>query len=217
MKSLPAAWARLDRSLSYRLELLGLFALCRVRGVHWAVRYLRNPNPRTSPYVLRHYGADIGPGTTFKRALCLDNVFEDRDSAGNLSHLHLGRNCYVGDGVYLDLADRIVIQDNVVISGHASLITHADCGRSPALSERFPRRTGAVEVGHDVWVGFGATILAGVSLGPYSVIAAGAVVTKSLPGNAVYAGVPARLVRPLDISAAPASPNNLPPSGQAGR
>lgn len=54
-----------------------------------------------------------------------------------------------------------------------------------------PRTT----LGHDVWVGHGALITAGVHVGHGAVIAAGAVVTRDVPPYAIVAGVPARLIR----------------------
>ena len=56
-----------------------------------------------------------------------------------------------------------------------------------------------IRIERDTWIGAGATILASVHLGPHTVVAAGAVVTKSFPdGNQVLAGNPARVVKKLD-------------------
>jgi acetyltransferase-like isoleucine patch superfamily enzyme len=44
-----------------------------------------------------------------------------------------------------------------------------------------------------VWIGAGVTVLDGVRIGPHSIIGAGSVVTRSVPGNAVAMGVPARV------------------------
>jgi maltose O-acetyltransferase len=49
-----------------------------------------------------------------------------------------------------------------------------------------------VTIGNNVWIGSGAVILPGVSIGDNAIIGAGAVVTKSVPGSAIYVGVPAR-------------------------
>jgi maltose O-acetyltransferase len=54
-----------------------------------------------------------------------------------------------------------------------------------------------VEIGDDVWVGTGALILKGVTVGPRSVVAARAVVTADVPADVVVAGNPARVVRHL--------------------
>jgi acetyltransferase-like isoleucine patch superfamily enzyme len=55
-----------------------------------------------------------------------------------------------------------------------------------------------VRVGHNVWVGYGAAFLRGVTVGDNSVVGTYAVVTKDVPPNAVVGGVPARLIRLRD-------------------
>ena len=57
------------------------------------------------------------------------------------------------------------------------------------------RRSHRVEIGHDVWIGHGAIVLAGRKIGDGAVIAAGAVVTKDVPPYAIVAGNPARPVK----------------------
>jgi acetyltransferase-like isoleucine patch superfamily enzyme len=71
---------------------------------------------------------------------------------------------------------------------------------APFLKDRPPRpklRTAPVIISDNVWVGMNAIILKGVSIGENSVVAAGAVVTKSVPANVVVAGNPAVAVREL--------------------
>jgi phosphonate metabolism protein (transferase hexapeptide repeat family) len=58
------------------------------------------------------------------------------------------------------------------------------------------RRLHHVTIGHDVWIGHGAVVLAGRRIGTGAVVAANAVVTKDVPAYAIVAGNPARLVRP---------------------
>ena len=54
-----------------------------------------------------------------------------------------------------------------------------------------------MHIGDNVWVGAGAVILPGVTIGEGSVIGAGAVVTQDIPANVVAAGVPCRVLRPI--------------------
>src|SRR5204862_4018404 len=58
-------------------------------------------------------------------------------------------------------------------------------------------KTAPVKIGDNVWIGMNAVILKGVTIGENSVVAAGAVVTKSVPPNAVVAGNPAVVVRQI--------------------
>jgi acetyltransferase-like isoleucine patch superfamily enzyme len=52
-------------------------------------------------------------------------------------------------------------------------------------------------VGRNVWIGAGATVLQGVTIGDDAVVAAGAVVTRDVPPAVLVAGVPARVVKPV--------------------
>ena len=55
-----------------------------------------------------------------------------------------------------------------------------------------------VRVGHNVWIGYGACVLRGVTIGDNSVVGTNSVVTKPVPQNAVIAGAPARVIRMRD-------------------
>jgi len=52
-----------------------------------------------------------------------------------------------------------------------------------------------VDVGHNVWIGYGGCVLRGVSIGDNSIVGTNSVVTHDVPANAVVGGVPARLIR----------------------
>ncbi|MBA2669187.1 MAG: acyltransferase [Gemmatimonadetes bacterium] len=190
---------KIASALAGLAEFLLVYACGRVCGLGPVVRYLRNPHPLATPRLLRAFGAEIGEASTFKRSLYIDNAYEDRNSARDFRHLHVGRDCYIGDGVYLDLANQVVIGDQVVISGRVSVLTHADCNRSPYLAEQFPRRCEPVVVGAGAWIGFGAIVTAGVRIGERTVIAAGALMRDNAEPRAVYGGVPARKLRELAL------------------
>ena len=91
-------------------------------------------------------------------------------------HISIGRECIIADRVMLIDFDHGVIEVDRSI-------------REQGIYKR------DVQVGHNVWIGYGACILRGVSVGHNSVIGTSAVVTKDLPENAVAAGVPARVIR----------------------
>ena len=57
--------------------------------------------------------------------------------------------------------------------------------------------TAAVRIERNAWIGAGATICPGVTVGENSVVGAGSVVTKDVPANVVVAGVPAKVVKQL--------------------
>lgn len=174
-----------------RLRFILLNISFKLTGINAPLRFLRNPDPWISVRVLRMCGAKIGTGSTVKRSLFIDNAYEDAGSKGDLSNLVIGSNVYIGDMVYLDLANRIEIRDNAILAGQVSVVTHADCNRSEYLNARFPRVSAPVTIGAGCWIGFGATILAGVTIGENSVIGANSLVTGDVEPNSVYYGTPA--------------------------
>lgn len=108
--------------------------------------------------------------------------------------IELGRNVFINHGCsFLDLGG-ITIEDDVMIGPRVN-ITSENHPVEPA--KRKTLVPDAVVIKRSAWIGAGATILPGVTVGENSVVAAGAVVTKDVPANAVVAGVPAKLIKEL--------------------
>jgi maltose O-acetyltransferase len=114
--------------------------------------------------------------------------------------LELGRGVYVGRGVYLDAGHPwlISIGDRCVITAHAIVLTHDG---APQLPTGFTR-IAPVTLGKRVFVGTGAVILPGSSIGDNSIIGALAVVRGVVPAGSVVAGNPARVVSDVESFAA---------------
>jgi acetyltransferase-like isoleucine patch superfamily enzyme len=174
----------LGRLRQERAKLYGM-----ARSAAWVTRRLRNPRDREAVALLKGAGARVGERTTIKGRLYVDNVWQDENSHG-FSHLQIGENCYIGDGVYIDLAAPVTIGDNVVISAGVSIVSHQDCNRSP-LAQRFPRRCEPVVIEDGAWLGVNATVLVGVTIGRESVLAAHALAMSDTKPGSVNAGVPA--------------------------
>ena len=115
-----------------------------------------------------------------------------------------GRNIYLGERVYfnfncvvLDVCE-VKIGDFTFFGPAVQIYT----GTHPMDAEL--RRTQEfgkpVSIGSDVWVGGGAIILPGVTVGSKTVIGAGSVVTKDIPDGVVAAGNPCRIIREIDES-----------------
>ncbi len=169
----------------------------KIFGINHVILYLRNPDPLISIKLLRAFGASIGKKTTIKRTLYLDNVYEDKDSKGSFSNLVVGDNCYIGDGVYFDLANSIMIGNDVVISGQVSFITHSDCNRSKYLANVYPRICKPINIENDVWIAFRVTLLCGISIESQSVVGAMSLVNETVKRNSFYAGIPAKKVKDI--------------------
>jgi acetyltransferase-like isoleucine patch superfamily enzyme len=73
-----------------------------------------------------------------------------------------------------------------------------------------------VEVGSNVWIGYGACILRGVRVGDNAIVGTNAVVTRDVPANAVVGGVPARIIRMRERPRTLHWPNPVEPEPPAG-
>jgi len=112
-------------------------------------------------------------------------------------NLTVGQRCWINRNCYLDLNDRIVLEDDVQLGPGTSIITTTHTIGPP--HDRAGRMvTAPVLIGSGCWLGANVTVLPGVSVGPGSVIAAGAVVTRDVPPNVLVAGVPATVIRKLE-------------------
>ena len=108
-------------------------------------------------------------------------------------NLRIGRNVFINQGCRLDDIGGIDIADDVMLGPGVRLITSGH-PLDPALRRR-QVTTAPIVVGRNVWIGAGATVLQGVTIGDDAVVAAGAVVTSDVPAAALVAGVPARVVK----------------------
>ena len=108
--------------------------------------------------------------------------------------LVFGDEVEVGEFSVLRAHGGLTIGSRVVIAAHAVLTTRGH----PLEPPRWKRVVDApIVVEDDVWIGAGAIVLPGVTVGRGSVVAAGAVVTASVDPNTVVAGVPARAIKSL--------------------
>ena len=120
----------------------------------------------------------------------------------------IGERCYVGAS-HLVCYQRIALGDDVIISWGVTIVDHDSHAvqweqRSHDVRDWMQGkkdwtavRVDPVRIGDRVWIGFGASILRGVSIGQGAVVGARAVVTKDVPPNCVVAGNPAREVRAM--------------------
>ena len=99
-------------------------------------------------------------------------------------------------GTVVAAAESIVIGDRV-LCGVNSTITDTDWHGVYPADRRAVGRSASVSIQDDVWIGMGAVVLKGVTIGHGSVVAAGSVVTRSLPPLVIAGGNPARVVREL--------------------
>lgn len=137
--------------------------------------------------LLHQLFGSLGDGTVIRPLFACDYGY----------NIRLGRNAFINfNCVFLDCAS-IEIGDNLQMGPAVQIYTathplEADLRRSGLEYAR------PVSIGHDVWIGGGAIILPGVTIGDRSVIGAGSVVVHDVPAAKVVAGNPARIIRELD-------------------
>ena len=101
-------------------------------------------------------------------------------------HVRIGKYCSIGDGVRFVFGEH---RTDRVTTFPLRAMCFNDAPHADALSK------GGIVIGHDVWLGAGATILSGVKIGNGAIVAAGAVVAKDVPPYSVVGGVPAKVIR----------------------
>lgn len=126
----------------------------------------------------------------------------------------IGRNFYIGRDSFIE-AD-VMIGDNVMFGNRVAIIGRYDhhyqlpgvpMRLAPQIRDPHYKWKGlgmVTTIENDVWIGYGATVMGGITIGEGSIIGAGSLVTKDVEPYSIYAGVPARKVRdrfdnPIDL------------------
>lgn len=164
------------------------------------------------PFAFRSWLFDALAGVPGDLGIILRAMFAKTLAASMGSDVHIGRYCTVREWRNLRIGNRvsiheycflhaqggIVIHDDVSIAHATSLVSFEHDYRQPGVPIREQRLIpGAIEIGPDAWLGAGVRVLAGVSIGARTIVAAGAVMTHSHDGGAILAGVPAAAIKPL--------------------
>ena len=113
-----------------------------------------------------------------------------------------GKNVFMGKNVYANFNLTLVDDTEITIGDYcmfAPNVVIATAGHPiiPELREQIYQYNIPVHIGRNVWIGAGAIVLPGVTIGDNSVIGAGSVVTKDIPANSVAVGNPCRVIREI--------------------
>lgn len=108
-------------------------------------------------------------------------------------------NCHIGAIASIEIGNDVLVGSNVLITDHQhgdlnNLLPHETYARQPLVSK------GPVVIGDNVWIGENVCIMPGVAIGKNSVIGANSVVTSYVPENSVVAGVPAKIIKSINLS-----------------
>ncbi|EDM37994.1 nodulation protein L [Pedobacter sp. BAL39] len=118
-------------------------------------------------------------------------------------YTNFGRSIRIGKHVFINHAcsfldmGGITLEDHVLIGPRVNLITE---NHPLDPMERRGMLCKPILIKRNAWIGAGATILPGVTIGKNAVVAAGAVVSKDVPDHAVVGGIPARLIKTIDMN-----------------
>lgn len=112
-----------------------------------------------------------------------------------------GKNIHIGKQVFINMGCKFQDQGGIYISdgaliGHNVVLATLNHAKSP--KDRGTMIPAPIHIGKHVWIGSNSTILPGVTIGDGAIVAAGAVVSKDVPENAIVGGVPATILRYLN-------------------
>jgi len=138
------------------------------------------PSHTIRRFVYKLSGIRIGTGSTIHIGA---NFYQP-------SNISIGEDTMIGDHVFLDGRDKLVIGDHVDIASQVMVYN----SEHNLESDGFEATYGSVKIGDYVFIGPRAIILPGVKIGKGAVIAAGAVVTKNVSDFAIVGGIPAKVI-----------------------
>ena len=169
----------------------------------------------TDPELMKEQGALIArmneynatsPAETEKRAALIKEMFAEAGEGCYIEppfhanwggkHVRLGNYVYANFNLTLVDDGNIDIGDNVMFAPNVTVIT-ATHPVLPSLREKGLQFNVDVKICSNVWIGAGAIMMPGITVGENSVVGAGSVVTKDVPPNTVVVGNPARVLREI--------------------
>ena len=154
-----------------------------------------------------HTSADIEPGVSVGPGTSIWQRAQVRQGATIGAECIVGRDAFIDEGV--SIGNRVKIQNQALVYHGVTVEDAVFIGPNAILTnDRFPRAVTAdgaparggdwqvspIILRHGCSIGAGAIVVAGVDVGPYATVGAGAVVTHDVPGHALVAGNPARRI-----------------------
>lgn len=114
-----------------------------------------------------------------------------------------GKNAYIADDIiitqnYVYYRGELEIGDNVSIGPRCTLVLSAHPNASE-LKKYLKERPSKIVIGDNAWLGAGVIVMPGVTIGKNAIVGAGAVVTKDVPDGTIVAGVPAKIIKKVEM------------------
>lgn len=137
-------------------------------------------------------------GAKINKNCVIDKIFFMNLDRTGLSGLKLGRDCYLGPFILLDLAGEITLEKQVTVSAKTTILTHHSVGFSDhPLIKFYPKKTFHTVLKSGCVLGVASIILPGVTIGQNSLIGAASLVNKDVPDQVMVAGIPANFKKKL--------------------
>lgn len=111
-------------------------------------------------------------------------------------NIHVGKNVFINSGCRFQDQGGITIGDGALI-GHNVVLATLNHDIDPR--KRSTLHPAPIEIGKNVWIGANATVVAGISIGDGAIVAAGVVVTRDVYANTIVGGVPAKIIKKIQI------------------
>lgn len=184
------------RAFSYVFKRVYAFAMMRTFGEYG--NNFRLDYPCT---IINGKHITVGDNFEAKKRLYIEAVIKHNGISFKPS-IVIGNNVSINNDVHIGCCDSITIGNNVLI-GSKILITDHDHGDTTlkdlqcSPGSRILKSKGPVVIEDNVWIGEGAVILSGVTVGNNSIIGANAVVTTNVPPFSIAVGNPIRIIRRL--------------------
>ena len=113
----------------------------------------------------------------------------------NKARISIGDFSFLGRGVEIDVSEEVLIGNHVLIAPGVFITDHSHNIVKDKFIYSQSCKCSAVVIEDDVWLGARSVILPGIRIGHGAIIGAGAIVTHDIPMNAIFAGVPAKLLK----------------------
>ena len=134
-------------------------------------------------------------------------TFSGRWSGEQTPQLIIGNNVGIAWQTTIAVGQKVIIGDNVRIAGKGFLAGYPGHPVDPVARAKgepdHDDQVGDITLEQDVWLGSGVTVMKGVTIGRGTIVAAGSVVTQDLPAFVLAGGVPAKVIKPLNLTISP--------------
>jgi acetyltransferase-like isoleucine patch superfamily enzyme len=107
----------------------------------------------------------------------------------------VGNNVFIGNQTEFNISDKISIGDNCLIAAGCRFVDHNHGTELNTLIKKQFAPKKEIILEDDVWLGCNVVVLKGVCIGEGAIVAAGSIVTKSIPAYEIWGGVPAKFIK----------------------